>query len=59
MPDSDPQPSSSRGTTAPATPDSETDAILYCPVCSTRLEERKCKLICETCGYYLSCSDYY
>ena len=35
------------------------DAILYCPVCSTRLAERKCKLICEKCGYYLSCSDYY
>jgi methionyl-tRNA synthetase len=34
-------------------------AMLYCPVCSTRLTERKCKLICEKCGYYLSCSDYY
>jgi hypothetical protein len=53
MPDSDQPPG------GPAAPESETDAILYCPVCSTRLEERKCKLICETCGYYLSCSDYY
>ncbi|HZS50033.1 MAG TPA: hypothetical protein VFA54_04180 [Bryobacterales bacterium] len=37
----------------------QADAVLYCPVCSTRLAERQCKLICEQCGYYLSCSDYY
>lgn len=37
----------------------EDEPMLYCPVCSTRLTERKCKLICETCGYYLSCADYY
>ena len=24
-----------------------------------RLAERKCKLYCEQCGYYMSCSDYY
>jgi hypothetical protein len=33
--------------------------MLYCPVCSKRLESRKCKLICESCGYYMSCSDFY
>lgn len=33
--------------------------MLYCPVCSKRLESRKCKLICEACGYYMSCSDFY
>ena len=32
---------------------------LFCPVCSRRLTARKCKLFCEVCGYYLSCSDYY
>ena len=32
---------------------------LYCPVCSLRLAERKCKLFCTRCGYYLSCADYY
>jgi hypothetical protein len=35
------------------------EPMLYCPVCSTRLTSRKCKLICETCGYYMSCADYY
>ena len=33
--------------------------MLYCPVCSKRLESRRCKLICEGCGYYMSCSDFY
>jgi len=37
----------------------EEEAMLYCPVCSRRLTARKCKLFCETCGYYMSCSDYY
>jgi len=36
----------------------ETEPMLYCPVCS-RLTERKCKLFCEQCGYYMSCADYY
>jgi len=37
----------------------ETEPMLYCPVCSRRLAERKCKLFCEQCGYYMSCADYY
>jgi hypothetical protein len=48
----DPQPS----------PDSEAvineEPMLYCPVCSTKLESRKCKLFCALCGYYMSCADY-
>lgn len=35
------------------------EPMLYCPVCSLRLAQRKCKLFCERCGYYMSCSDYY
>jgi len=35
------------------------DASRYCPVCSQRLESRRCKLVCSVCGYYMSCSDYY
>ena len=37
----------------------EDEPMLYCPVCSKRLSERKCKLFCEQCGYYMSCADYY
>jgi hypothetical protein len=33
-------------------------ALRYCPVCSQRLESRRCKLICNLCGYYMSCADY-
>jgi hypothetical protein len=37
----------------------EKEPMLYCPLCSMRLEQRKCKLICTRCGYYMSCADYY
>lgn len=46
----------------PVTPASEhvpAEAMLYCPVCDNRLTERKCKLLCARCGYYMSCADYY
>lgn len=29
-----------------------------CANCGATMEERKCKLICHGCGYFLSCSDY-
>jgi Zn finger protein HypA/HybF involved in hydrogenase expression len=38
---------------------SRVDASCYCPVCSERLESRRCKLVCPVCGYYMSCADYY
>jgi len=31
----------------------------YCPRCSAKLEARKCKMICTSCGYYMSCSDFH
>jgi hypothetical protein len=40
-------------------PASSEEAMLYCPVCSMKLESRKCKLFCAKCGYYMSCADYY
>lgn len=30
-----------------------------CANCGSEMEERKCKLLCHGCGYFLSCSDYY
>lgn len=50
--------------TAPAQADSDEQQqdiehpMSFCPVCSQRLESKRCKLVCKTCGYYLSCSDY-
>ena len=43
----------------PDAPAEEEEAMLHCPLCSTRLTGRKCKLLCEKCGYYMSCADYY
>ena len=50
---SDPEPRAE----SPAEPQDE--PMLYCPRCSARLMAHKCKLICERCGYYMSCADYY
>ncbi len=36
-----------------------TEPILppVCPSCSAGMTGRKCKLICERCGYFESCAD--
>jgi len=31
----------------------------YCPNCSAKLRESRCKLKCPQCSFYLSCSDFY
>jgi|SRR5437016_11634300 len=43
----------------PAAITAHEDASRFCPVCSQRLESRRCKLVCNVCGYYMSCADYY
>ncbi len=42
----------------PPDPDDPAILILTCANCGAAMDERKCKLICS-CGYFLSCSDYY
>jgi hypothetical protein len=44
---------------AAAPPKLKEDPCLYCPRCSTRLTELKCKLLCQKCGYFMSCADYH
>lgn len=34
-------------------------AMLFCPVCDSRLRSHRCKLVCDRCGYFMSCADYY
>jgi hypothetical protein len=49
---------------APATTSVQPDAfdpgelMRTCLNCGSTMKERKCKLICTGCGYFMSCSDY-
>jgi hypothetical protein len=41
-------------------PKADPEALVRtCPNCGAALEERRCKLLCPRCHYYMSCSDYY
>jgi len=43
---------------APADPVDPGLVMTSCANCGAQMVDRKCKLICS-CGYFLSCSDYY
>jgi hypothetical protein len=40
-------------------PDPDPAAVMRtCANCGAEMKERKCKLICRGCGYFMSCADY-
>lgn len=45
--------------TATALAKSQPDASRVCPTCGSEMRESRCKLKCDTCGFFLSCSDFY
>ena len=59
-PESAPLPASAAQTTAATADFSEDPGLVMtsCANCGAQMLDRKCKLICS-CGYFLSCSDYY
>ncbi|HEY4380634.1 MAG TPA: hypothetical protein VGN01_09840 [Acidobacteriaceae bacterium] len=55
-----PQPGASQTQeTCPIGIDQPEHHSVFCPTCSSRLSESRCKLICRNCGYFLSCADFY
>jgi hypothetical protein len=39
--------------------DRKPDISSYCPNCGSQMRDSRCKMVCKTCGFFLSCSDFY
>ena len=49
------QPTNPESINSPAAPEFPNQ---FCPLCSSRLESRHCKMVCPRCGYFMSCSEF-
>jgi len=59
MPTTEDEPAPDARETVVAADLESSEPMVWCPVCDNRLSNKRCKLNCERCGYFMSCADYY